>query len=263
MSFSDEKNTIEYKLQDAQYRFPYHYIPNWSANITLENKWPEMEKKLRWGFEYLSYMSKVVDFVTEVMPSSILDVGCGDGRLIELLSKSVVYKKINRVKGIDISRSAIEFAKLLNPELGGVFYELDIADITEHYDCVTCIETLEHIPNEMIKRMVSNLFRILQVDGYLIISVPTTNRPKAGKHFRHYDLDVLKEQLDLASIDYEIERVEYTWKANGLKKYLRFTDNRLWYFRVHKLDTWLYNRYKKATAENGMHLITVIRKRGN
>ena len=101
------------------------------------------------------------------------------------------------------------------------------------------------------------------MDGYLIISVPTNNRPKAGKHFRHYDLDVLKEQLDLASIDYEIERVEYTWKVNALKKYLRFTDNRLWYFRVHKLDTWLYNRYKKATAENGMHLITVIRKRGN
>ncbi len=259
MKSFDEKRTKEYTIQDNQYKFPYHYIPEYRK--VGKHCFPVMERSLRWGFEYLAYMYAVLEKLYTVRPNSILDVGCGDGRLLSLIKSDCDhFHGLNKMKGIDISEKAIKLAGILNSEVEEVYHELDISDEKEEYDCVTCIETLEHIPDELLEGVIRNLFRCVRTGGKVIISVPTINRPRSGKHFRHYSADVLLEELNSSQVRYQVESIEYIWKVNALKKYFRITDNRFLYLRFRALDNFLTKVNAKADEKSGAHMIVVLNK---
>jgi 2-polyprenyl-3-methyl-5-hydroxy-6-metoxy-1,4-benzoquinol methylase len=63
------------------------------------------------GYEYLSYLYFTIKRVVELDFMSLLDVGCGDGRLLFELNQTVTGQ---RLVGIDYSTRAIELAKLNN-----------------------------------------------------------------------------------------------------------------------------------------------------
>lgn len=79
---------------------------------------------------------------------NVLDIGCGGGILTESLRKAGAV-----AKGIDLSKKALQVAKLHSLESGiQVEYELISAeDLAEKeigkYDVITCMEMLEHVPN--------------------------------------------------------------------------------------------------------------------
>jgi len=66
--------------------------------------------------------------------SSILDVGCGEGFLMEYLLR----EKNCKVFGIDISRKAIEIVRSKG-------MEGEVRDIDEKYDYILFVEVLEHL----------------------------------------------------------------------------------------------------------------------
>ena len=94
--------------------------------------------------------------------ASVLDIGCGDGFLLEYLTR------INDVKGygIDISTEAINFAKSrdVSAEVADVFEW----EINQDYDYIIISEFLEHIsnPENLIKKFRS------RCNKALLISVP-------------------------------------------------------------------------------------------
>jgi 2-polyprenyl-6-hydroxyphenyl methylase/3-demethylubiquinone-9 3-methyltransferase len=79
---------------------------------------------------------------------NVLDIGCGGGILTESLRNAGAV-----AKGIDLSKKALQVAKLHSLETGiQVEYELISAeDLAEKesgkYDVITCMEMLEHVPN--------------------------------------------------------------------------------------------------------------------
>src|ERR1051325_285897 len=97
--------TPQQTIQDTQYQFPYHYIP------TLENGNFSQVRKLRWGYEYLSYLRFVLSTLEEIQFESVLDVGCGEGRFLWEVSKCFSDK---RLVGIDLSARADRKSTRLN-----------------------------------------------------------------------------------------------------------------------------------------------------
>ncbi len=95
-------------------------------------------------------MNYISDLVGGLEGKTILDVGCGGG----ILSEGMATCGAN-VTGIDLSDKALKVAKLHLLESG---HQVDYRKITveslaseqpQHYDIVTCMEMLEHVPDPM------------------------------------------------------------------------------------------------------------------
>jgi len=107
----------------------------------------------------------------------VLDVGCGGG----LLSEAMAARGA-RVTGIDMSPSALQVARLHLHESGlDIDYREQTAEALaetepEHFDTVTCLEMLEHVPDPAA--VIDACARLARPGGDLFFS--TLNRtPKA------------------------------------------------------------------------------------
>ncbi len=97
--------------------------------------------------QYISYLDK--------KPSTLLDVGCGTGLLLEGFFKLGID-----VYGTEISEEAINFA---SPTLKGKISKGSILDIQypdDHFDTVTCVDVLEHIPLRDTDKALKELYRV-------------------------------------------------------------------------------------------------------
>jgi SAM-dependent methyltransferase len=102
--------------------------------------------------------------------TSLLDVGCNVGDL--LLACSEWYPKM-QLAGIDINKSAIEIAKRKLPEAEihqGFGYRLPFED--DRFDCVTCIEVIEHVPAQHRSELIAEMRRVLRPGGRLVLRCP-------------------------------------------------------------------------------------------
>ena len=102
----------------------------------------------------------------------VLDIGCHGGTFTNVILSKIGTKKIY---GIDISYSAIEYAKKKIPD--GHFKVADAVNLpfkNNFFDTVLCLEVLEHVDDP--SKVVDEIYRVLKKDGYVIILVPTDNR---------------------------------------------------------------------------------------
>jgi 2-polyprenyl-6-hydroxyphenyl methylase/3-demethylubiquinone-9 3-methyltransferase len=103
----------------------------------------------------------------------VLDVGCGGGLLSESLARAGA-----QVTGVDLAPGMIEVARLHATE-SGLAIDYRVASAEElaqaspgHFDVVTCMEMLEHVPDPAA--MTATLARLLAPGGALFVS--TLNR---------------------------------------------------------------------------------------
>jgi len=106
------------------------------------------------------------DFIRE--GDKILDVGCGNGRLLELLKD----KKINYT-GVDVSEKLIEVAKKRYPQNNFLVADnLNLPFSDNNFDKVFSIAVLHTIPSQDLrKKATSELKRVLKTGGFLIVTV--------------------------------------------------------------------------------------------
>lgn len=230
--------------QDAQYRFPYHYLPR------IENGGFRMHAVLDWGHEYLAYMTHVAGLAAARPWSSLLDVGCGDGRLVAMLAARFPER---RCVGLDYSERAVALASALAPE--GRFVRGDVTDpalFPEPFDGATCVDTLEHVDPAALPAFVKGIRDQLRPGAFLIATVPSANVPLTRKHFQHFTEEGLRAALEGP---FAVERIGFL-NGGGRRLALlrRLIANRFYLLAEPRLTGLFYRHYVKR------HLISDARR---
>ena len=244
----------KFRIQELEYHFPYHHLPHIDSQNNVVNY-----RTLAWGFKYFCYLLHCKKIIESLDVNSALDVGCGEGRFLGLLGD-----EINRKVGVDLSKRAIGFAKAFHPEIE--FLSRDASEIEEKFDVVTAIEVLEHIPDEEVTDFFKKLAARTKERGKILISVPTSVKPVSAKHYRHYDLELFKNQVQTANVPFEIEKVDYVYKEpKWLKFYSKLTNNKFGTLQIKYFNDWIWKYTQKnlciTDAENGEELVVLLKRK--
>lgn len=111
------------------------------------------------------YRWTIWTFLPSCQGKRILEVGCGGGKLLELL------KPLNDVVGVDASADGIAACDARGIEghcIDASSEPLPFAD--ESFDFVICLETIEHMMNPYYALI--EMRRVLRLGGRLVCSVP-------------------------------------------------------------------------------------------
>lgn len=98
----------------------------------------------------------------------VLDVGCGTGILLKILSS------VHDVSGIDYSEDAISFCKLRELVSVKQASANDLPFEDENFDLVTCMDVLYHKGVD-VKKALSEIYRVLKPGGIFAINLPAFN----------------------------------------------------------------------------------------
>lgn len=100
----------------------------------------------------------------------ILDFGCGNGRLVDLLVKE---KSDLEYQGVDISKYLIDIARKKYPNQKFIVLQNQekISFENESFDLIMAIAVFHHLSPEMAEKNLKELNRILKKEGKLILTV--------------------------------------------------------------------------------------------
>jgi len=101
---------------------------------------------------------------------SMLDLGCGDGRLIFALHEKGLLGNAEKIVGVDISEDRIERLRSNLPFVKGVVSDaLDVKQLPDSsFDFVVCAQLIEHVEND--RALVLGIKRLLKSGGFAYIS---------------------------------------------------------------------------------------------
>lgn len=213
------------------------------------------------------YWEEMREFAKLLKPGDrVLDLGCGNGRLYEVLKDlSISYF------GIDNSPELIDFAKKRWGEdekrrfLVGDATNLDWWD-GKKYNVVFVIAVLHHIPGKVLRRKVlENMVQVLEKDGILI----TTNwNLFQGKYLFKVLKNILRKIVGKSELDFmdalipwksaetgEVvaERYVHTFTLRELRRLVKEAG-----FEI--LENFYSSEGKKVYWWNGRNIVTVAKK---
>lgn len=123
---------------------------------------------------------------------SVLDVGCGNGKLVSGLPKGVDYT------GTDFSKTLLNEAKTLHPYSDFRYGNATLAshwDDLPKYDAIFCVAVLHHLPyTEQQKFILMQAKKHLKKDGFIFLTV--WNLWQDQFHQNHLDSAELKKNND-------------------------------------------------------------------
>jgi SAM-dependent methyltransferase len=132
--------------------------------------------KLKNSFEDIDYIP--IEWIKDA--TNVLDIGCGDGRT-QIASKYGEWFKEMDAKGKYLGIDADSFPdKVLN----NIVYGTNIIDVeaTPIFDCVLCINVLEHIPIEEWDAVMDKMRGFTKPGGIVIINTPYKQGTKDYVH---------------------------------------------------------------------------------
>lgn len=141
---------------------------------------------------------------------TVLDLGCGDGRIAAILAEHFGMK----VVGVDFCEERLQKAKTRCTGLDCEFHLDDVnrfcSQLENEYDYAILVEVLEHLerPEEILNALRPRIRR------KIIGSVPI--RDPYCAHLQVYDSpDDVAQRLDARPIKSDLERVFFQWAADG------------------------------------------------
>jgi SAM-dependent methyltransferase len=150
-----------------------------------------------------SFVKQICEQVTDRRPR-ILDVGCGTGANVKMLSE------FGDAEGVDVSEDALQFCR----ERGLDNVKLGAAEALPYdagtFDLVTALDVVEHLDDDVAG--LREMRRVLRPGGRVLIFVPTFMwlwglQDEVSHHRRRYTLPELRRAMTEAG--FEIERSTY------------------------------------------------------
>lgn len=142
-----------------------------------------------------------LEFIKDYVKSgdSVLDFGCGNGRLIELFSD----KKI-QYTGADVSEKLLDLAKSKYPSEAANFLKINPSQTSlpfqnDFFNAAYSIAVFHHFPGkDYRKKIADELYRTIKLKGYVIITVWNLWQRKYIKNIlKNWALKIFgKSQLD-------------------------------------------------------------------
>jgi SAM-dependent methyltransferase len=233
-------------IQEEEYDFPYHHL------VSIQ---PFSETQhLFWGYKYAAYLEKILGTLQTFEFKSLIDIGCGDGKVLIEVAKRFQGK---RLVGTDYSEKSLQFARAFAPQLTWQ------TKTDEKFDGFVLVEVLEHINPAEMESFLDSICNNLNPGGFGIITTPCVNVPINPKHYQHFN----KEKIDATlGKHFEILSFEYTSaQGMGVSIMRRLLANRFFILNAKAPIRLLYNWYKKhylqASAHNATQVFVVVRKK--
>ncbi|HCY77913.1 MAG TPA: hypothetical protein DHV28_18560 [Ignavibacteriales bacterium] len=163
-----------------------------------------ISKKSEYDYFRLKFLPLIRGYNTN---SSILDLGCGQGILMDFLRKS----GYTNLQGIDISEEQIAIAKksILNVKVSDAFAFLNGS---QKFDIIFALDFVEHFYKDELIRLVEIIFDHIAPGGCLVIRTPNGNAIYANKiiygdltHLTIFNHSSLSQLLNL----YGFDRIEF------------------------------------------------------
>jgi 2-polyprenyl-6-hydroxyphenyl methylase/3-demethylubiquinone-9 3-methyltransferase len=143
----------------------------------LASRWWDPESEFKPLHDINPLRLGYIQHYTDLDGKKVVDVGCGGGLLSEAMARQGAD-----VTGIDMGKAPISVAKLhLHESKLNVDYQQTTAEAlaTErpgHYDVVTCLEMLEHVPDP--GSTINACARLVKPGGHIVFSTINRN-PKS------------------------------------------------------------------------------------
>ena len=151
-----------------------------------------------------SFLQRICSsLITDHSSLRILDVGCGTGANIEMLSQ------YGEAEGVDVSDDALEFCRLKGLKAQkGLAETLPYAD--ESFELTTALDVIEHLDNDVAG--LKEMFRVTKRGGYSLIFVPAFMwlwgvQDDISNHRIRYTKKQIVSRLEAAG--YTVERATY------------------------------------------------------
>jgi SAM-dependent methyltransferase len=245
-------NNFPSVLQENEYAFPYHHIPRYDGKTLQHSLY------FAWACEYLTYLDAVLARIRSLPFDSLLDVGCGDGRLLSDLNRLIPGR---RYCGIDTSERAIAFARLfVGCDVSLVHGNIVTAELGQ-YNVLTLVEVLEHIPPQENGDFVKALWRKSQPNAMLLVTVPSCRDAVTSKHYQHFDRDKLESVLLPYFRSQDICYLNQIGPTRMITKLMAnrvFSLNLSWALRqVYRIYS---QKFVKANCANGMRLLGLFQR---
>ena len=213
---------------------PRIYPPEYYAyNLASEESGPPRKRTER--MKMRMYQRRFVDLVRALPKEGrirVLDVGCGDGRLLDYYRASEVGDRIE-THGIDFDERAVSTARAGGHRVVSGRFEEDEELEAGSFDIVIALHVIEHVDDP--ERFARRGAELLAPGGLFMVATPNWDSADArrlrghwgGNHFpRHwtlYDERTIRDLagdigLDVAEIEYQPNPIFWVWSCHSWLK---------------------------------------------
>ncbi len=187
---------------------------------------------------------------------SVLDIGCGTGRLYQIFQE---FQGVDYI-GLDQSEGQIAMAKQDFPDNKYIVSEMTNLPLEDKkFDFVFCIATLHHLPDvESRKKALLEMRRVLKPGGYLFMTNWNMNSAgaqktiKKGKWFKTEENGGYIVSWSSPEGEKIGDRYYYGFGLEELHMLLKETG-----FEV--LENFYCKKGKRSDMENGANIITIAK----
>jgi len=128
---------------------------------------------VRWGLPYKHYLR---GWLPASQQAAILDVGCGNGRLLHFFKQS----GYSNLTGVDISGEQVALARQVVPNVT----EGNCIDVLrgapESFDLIAGLDIIEHLKKDEAIDLLDGCIKALRPGGRLILQTPNADSPWFG-----------------------------------------------------------------------------------
>jgi len=165
-------------------------------------------------------LKKCLNFSGNITNKKILNIGCSFGWFEKFAAK----EQCREIIGIDINGENISKARNSINDNRVTFIQGDALNLTrfkgEYFDIVTIFDVIEHLPKNSEKELFKQVYRILKINGKLVISTPyacfLSNILDPAWYFGHRHYSLRKILPWLKQEGFEIDSIEIKGGFNEL-----------------------------------------------